>query len=138
MPAPGSSHALVIPSAVGSEEELILSGETIGAELDRFLDSSKYRAVAVVHGRGQQAPNAFDLAKRRRNSKCGVVWVTDPDFLPYLGGQNAELFQELLEPVPNYVMTFFSVLREEVTGQLHWLQLRSGDVDAQYAEAEQG
>ncbi len=135
MPAPGSSHALVLPTASSTGEDPAEAGARLTPQLELFLDDTKYSAVAVVHGLSDSASNAFDLAKERRPAKAGVVWVTDPEFLQHLVGSRATKLRRLLARPEARVMSFFSVGGGRVTGDLHFRQLWADHVDAKYADA---
>lgn len=132
MPAPGSSHALVLPSSSTTVDEPTPPGERAVELLQPFLDPTKYTAVAVVHGLGASAPRAFDLAKQRLANGRGLIWVTDPDLVPDLTGENAATWKKLLKPVDGFVMTFFSVESRKVTGKLEWFRLNLAEIDERY------
>ena len=134
MPAPGSSHALVVPSgasAIGDPQ----AGARITKQLEQFLEETKYSAVAVVHGLSDSASDSFDLAKTQRPAKGGVIWVTDQAFLANLTGRKAAKLRTLLKPKPAYVMSFFSVVGQRITGHLHWSQIGEAEVDLKFANA---
>ncbi len=135
MPNPGSSHALVLPSASDAPDATVPSGQRAVELLQPFLDSTKYTAIAVVHGLGDSTPKAFDLAKQRLTRGRGLVWLTDPDLRGQFTGPNDTILKQLLKPVDGYVMTFFSVKNQRVTGKLKWFKLNLAEVDLKYIDA---
>jgi len=135
MVEPGSSRALVLPSAsvVNSDPE---AGARLHDALSQFLDTDEFRALAVVHALTKTASTAFDLAKERSNDVCGVIWLTDADLLPVLEGDNAKLLRKLLKPADGYVVTFVSVGKQAVTGKLDRYEIGPAEFDAAFAAAE--
>lgn len=135
MPAPGSSHALVLPSSADVSDEPVPPGERMERLLSAFLEPTKYTAIAVVHGLGKSAPKGFDLAKQRRPQFGGIVWVPDPEFLAELSGPNAAVLKKILKPASGYLMTFVSVQRAAIDSKLRWYHLRAAAVDKGFAKA---
>ena len=135
MPAPGSSHALVLSSASDTGDETTPQGERAASLLRPFLDATQYTAIAVVHGLGARAPKAFDLAKQRHTRGRGVAWVTDAALIDELSGPDEDVLKKLFKPVPGFLMTFFSVKNRKVTGKLEWFRLNIAEIDQRYLEA---
>jgi len=134
MPAPGSSHALVLPAsshAAGDPDPVIRAEEL----LQPFLDNSKYESIAVVHGLTRTATRGFDLAKARITRKRGVVWVTDPALVKRLGGPNATKLKKMLKPYDRVVLTFWNVKNKAFRKKLKRSKVRAGEVHAGFLAA---
>lgn len=135
MPGSGSSQALVLSTSSRGTDEEVPPGPRAAQLLSSFLDPEEFKAVAVVHGLGRSAPRAFDLAKQAIADGDGVVWVTDPDLLTELTGDEAARMRAAFAPEEGKLMTFHAPRTRRTNWSLHWSKVTASAIDRGLLEA---
>ena len=135
MPAPGSANALVLSTSSGGSDDEVPPGARAAALLAVFLDPTQYTAIAVVHELGRSAPRAFDLAKQRHEEKHGIAWVTDPELLADLTGDDEDQLRIAFAPERGKLMTFYAPRTGRTNWSLHWSKVTAASIDAGFLQA---
>ena len=138
MTAPGSSHALLLPSTTRMPGETGDPGERANTLLQPFLDQEKYASIAVIHGRGLRAHAAFDLVKQRIIKERGVVFLPDERLVGMLSGPNSDDLKKMLEPVSGALVTFCNVGKRAVICSLVPLAVNTLEIDDAFDTAALG
>lgn len=137
MPKPGSSDALVLPSATSMPGATESPGARAVTLAKPFVDPTQYAAVAVVHGKGKRAPAAFDVVKQRLVRGRGLIWLPDPDLIDLLTGDplTVAALKKILKPKQDRLVTFASIQKLRVTGGLEWFMVGNLEVDEEFLKA---